>query len=194
MPQFTEKAIVDSFIHLLNEKPLEKITVKDIVEDCGINRNTFYYHFEDIPALVKTILAADTQRVLEEHSISENWEDGFIAATRFARENKRAVFHIYHSVSREVFDTYLKDIARSVITRVIDQLAQNSSAAPQDKALIASFYTSALVGMVIDWLDADMRYDAEAVIRRAGLLLEGHLADALRHSELAPLWTDTPTR
>ena len=52
MPAFTKKAIADSFLKLLREKPLDKITIKDIVEDCGINRNTFYYHFEDIPALV----------------------------------------------------------------------------------------------------------------------------------------------
>ena len=45
MPNFTQKAIKESFIKLLNEKPLHQITVKDIVEDCGVNRNTFYYHF-----------------------------------------------------------------------------------------------------------------------------------------------------
>ena len=50
MAQFTRTAIVNSFIRLLNEKPLDKITVKDIVDDCGVNRNTFYYHFQDIYA------------------------------------------------------------------------------------------------------------------------------------------------
>ena len=44
MPNFTKKAIRESFIKLLNERPLNKITVKDIVEDCGVNRNSFYYH------------------------------------------------------------------------------------------------------------------------------------------------------
>ena len=42
MAQFTQKAIVESLIKLLNERPLDKITIKDIVEECGINRNTFY--------------------------------------------------------------------------------------------------------------------------------------------------------
>lgn len=43
MAQFTKQAIINSFLKLLEETPLDKITVKDIVEDCGINRNTFYY-------------------------------------------------------------------------------------------------------------------------------------------------------
>ena len=55
MSSFTKKAIVESFLKLLKEKPVEKITIKDIVEDCGINRNTFYYHFDDIPSLMEEI-------------------------------------------------------------------------------------------------------------------------------------------
>ena len=53
MPNFTKKAIKDSMKKLLNERPLNQITVKDIVEDCGINRNSFYYHFEDMPSLIE---------------------------------------------------------------------------------------------------------------------------------------------
>ena len=43
MSQFTKRAIMETFIKLLGEHPLDKITVKDIVEECGVNRNTFYY-------------------------------------------------------------------------------------------------------------------------------------------------------
>lgn len=64
MLQLTKKAIVNSFIKLLNEKPLDKITVKNIAEDCGINRNTFYYHFSDIRELtVYYDRQPDTQRI-----------------------------------------------------------------------------------------------------------------------------------
>ena len=45
MPNFTKIAIQQSFLRLLSQRPITKITVKDIVEDCGINRNSFYYHF-----------------------------------------------------------------------------------------------------------------------------------------------------
>ncbi|HBJ10863.1 MAG TPA: TetR family transcriptional regulator, partial [Ruminococcaceae bacterium] len=52
MAQFTKKAIIDAFTELIGERPFDKITVKDIVTRCGVNRNTFYYYFEDIYALV----------------------------------------------------------------------------------------------------------------------------------------------
>ena len=56
MPQFTKRAIKDAFMSLLNERPFEKITVKDIIEKCGVSRNTFYYHFQDVYDLMGEIL------------------------------------------------------------------------------------------------------------------------------------------
>ena len=115
MTQFTSKAIEESFIRLLNERPLDKITIKDIVDDCGISRNTFYYHFQDITALLEHILNADVERVLSQHLDMDSWEDGFISAARFALENKRLVYHIYNSVSRERVERYLYSIAGEVM-------------------------------------------------------------------------------
>ena len=57
MASFTRAAIKEAFLKLLNQRPLNQITIKDIVEDCGINRNSFYYHFEDLPALVEEMVA-----------------------------------------------------------------------------------------------------------------------------------------
>ncbi|MGN1277577.1 MAG: TetR family transcriptional regulator, partial [Floccifex sp.] len=55
----TEKLIMNSFLSLLEKKPYNKITVKDIVEDCQVNRNTFYYHFHDIPDVLEKYLKED---------------------------------------------------------------------------------------------------------------------------------------
>ena len=53
MSQVTKRALEASLKKLLLERPLDKITVTDIAEDCGINRMTFYHHFRDIYALVE---------------------------------------------------------------------------------------------------------------------------------------------
>ena len=64
MAQFTKKAIIEAFIEQLGERPLDKITVKDIVTRCGVNRNTFYYYYQDIYALFSDIFELETQRIL----------------------------------------------------------------------------------------------------------------------------------
>ena len=63
MPSFTRRAIMESFLKLLDARPLNKITIKDIVEECGINRNTFYYHFQDIPDLIEAIAKEESDLI-----------------------------------------------------------------------------------------------------------------------------------
>ena len=67
MANFTKQAIETAFLQLLNEKPLNKISVRDIVEKCGINRNSFYYHFQDIPSLIAEIITSYTDQLIEEY-------------------------------------------------------------------------------------------------------------------------------
>ena len=186
MASFTEKAIIDSFINLLNEKPLDKITVKDIVEDCGINRNTFYYHFDDIPSLVSRILEDETNRALSLHGDVDSWEEGFIAAAQFALNNKRLIYHIYNSVSREVFERYLNDITWDIMYRFVDTIGRDVACPELDKKLIASFYKSALVGMVLDWLAKGMKYDPEEIIHRLGAMLDGNIRASIKKVEQKP--------
>ena len=64
MPPFAKREIKNSFIKLLTERPISQITVKDIVEDCGVNRNSFYYHFQDIPSLLEEIIVEMTAKVI----------------------------------------------------------------------------------------------------------------------------------
>ena len=65
MSGFTKEIIAKTFTELLDEKPMSKITVKDIVERCGVNRNTFYYHFKDIYDLVEWSCMEDATRALQ---------------------------------------------------------------------------------------------------------------------------------
>ena len=65
MSGFTKEIIIKTLFELLNEKPLAKITVKDIVERCGVNRNTFYYHFRDILDVVEYALLREVDKVFE---------------------------------------------------------------------------------------------------------------------------------
>lgn len=183
MTQFTEKAIIDSFLKLLNERPLDKITIKDIVEDCGINRNTFYYHFEDIPSLVKTILNTETQKAFSEHGDMVSWEDSFLEASQFALQNKKVVYHIYNSVRREEVEQYLSSITQEVMRQYVETEAKDVKASEEDKALIVSFYKSALVGMILDWLNTGMQYEPQQVVKRLGSMLEGNIKAALKRVE-----------
>ena len=86
----TKQAIRQAFIELLNERPLDKISVKDIAERSTVNRNTFYYYYADIYALVEEIFQTETQLFMEKLRSYASWEEAFREATAFMSENKRA--------------------------------------------------------------------------------------------------------
>ena len=190
MRQFTKMAIMESFIRLLNEKPLDKITVKEIVDDCGINRNTFYYHFEDIHALLAYILDAEAEKVIKAHASVESLEEGFIAAARFALENKRAAYHIYNSVSREELERYLNSIVQEVMERLAEELTRGVPkerlASQEDMRLILQFYKNGMVGLTTEWLSHGMKEEPEHLIRCLGALLRGSLKSILLKPETRP--------
>ena len=74
MSQTTKRALEASLKKLLLQKPLNKITINDITEDCGVNRMTFYYHFKDIYDLVDWILVEDASKILEGRQSFETWD------------------------------------------------------------------------------------------------------------------------
>ena len=185
MTQFTSKAIEESFIRLLNERPLDKITIKDIVDDCGISRNTFYYHFQDITDLLEHILNEDVERVLAQHLDIDSWEEGFILAAKFALENRRLVYHIYNSVSRERVERYLYSIAGEVmrlyVAKITEQVEHrvHKKVFPADQKMVVDFYKFALVGLILDWLNTGMKKDPEALIWRIGEIFQGNIEASL---------------
>lgn len=85
MSDITKRAISASLKKLLCEKKLNKITVQDIADDCGINRQTFYYHFQDIYDLVEWTCIEDTEKVLKENRTYATWQEGFLAVFYLAK-------------------------------------------------------------------------------------------------------------
>ena len=59
MSTITKQALEASLKQMMLKKPLDKITIRDITEACGISRMTFYYHFKDIYDLVEWVCVED---------------------------------------------------------------------------------------------------------------------------------------
>ena len=107
MSQVTKRALEASLKHLLLQKPLDKITIGDITEDCGINRMTFYYHFKDIYDLIEWSLLEDAKKALEGQRTYDTWQQGFLQIFDMVLDNKPFITNVYHSISREQVELYL---------------------------------------------------------------------------------------
>ena len=180
--QYTKKIIREEFIKILNERPLNKITVKDIASACEINRNTFYYYYTDVYALLSELFQTELQTVIDEYNDTFSWEESFIVATKVALENKIAINHVYNSMQREELEDYIYNVSGHVMNRYVEKLSDGISASSGDKKLISSFYQCALTEMVLRWIASGMKEDPDTIVRRIGQLFDGHIALSLKRS------------
>lgn len=175
MSQFTKKAIMEAFVELLNDAPFDKITVVDISEKCGINRNTFYYYYADVYALIDELFRSETQKIIDENGIFDSWQEAFLQATQFARKNKRAIYHIYNSIKRDQLETYLYDVTLTNVLSFVRKQAEDLDVREEDIYALSGFYTAALVGLVTKWLNCGMKQDPVSYIDHIGSLLDGNI-------------------
>ena len=179
MSQVTKRALEASLKNLLLQKPLSKITISDITEDCGINRMTFYYHFKDIYDLVEWSCQEDASRALAGNKTYETWQQGFLQLFKAVQDNKPFIMNVYHSVSREQVETYLYKLTYDLLEGVVEEQAAGMSVRPEDKAFIANVYKYAFVGLMLDWIKHDMKGDPKEIIDRLDRVIHGSVAAAL---------------
>lgn len=181
MSQTTKRALEASLKNLLLKKPLDKITINDIAEDCGINRMTFYYHFKDIYDLVEWSCVEDASKALEGKKTYDTWQQGFLQIFEAVLANKPFIMNVYHSVSRKQVEIYLYKLTYDLMIGVVEENAAGMTVREEDKKFIADFYKFAFVGLMLDWIENGMREDPQIIIDRLGLLVHGNITSALNN-------------
>lgn len=183
MANFTKQAIKSSFLKLLNEKPLNRISVRDIVEDCGINRNSFYYHFQDIPALLTEIITDETDRLIAAYPSIGSLDECFAVAFQFAKDNRRAVSHIYHSVNWDIFERSAMKLCGYVVETYLDTAFPDRQLPQEDRQVLVRFLKNQLFGMSVDWICGGMQDEALEELKRALELCRGMPELILRNAK-----------
>lgn len=178
----TKKAIIDSFWTLLDEKPYNKITVKDIIDYCQINRNTFYYHFHDIPELLEITVKNEADDIIRSYGKLGSSLECAMHLIELCSRYKKAILHIYRSVHREYFINELEKIVIYTVSQYIDTVTEKQPMPTEDRELLSRFCKCLLIGYLIDWLNAGMEYDLSYHITRIDMLFDGAIEQAYRKS------------
>lgn len=169
----TKAAIIDAFEQLLDEKPFNKITVKDIVSRCQINRNTFYYHYQDIPELVQQLMERKVDQLIAIHYTPHSPVECIEPILQYGLEHRRAILHVYRYIPREDFLPYLDRTVRYTIKRYFTLKCEGLSVSEEDVRCLTHYYKCALVGLLLDWADEGMSEEAVDRFRPVYRLLEG---------------------
>ena len=175
LSQLTQQAIVETTMRLVEQKTVKKITVRDIVEACGITRNTFYYYFHDIYEVLEHALAAGFERIGAE---SENLEDFLASAFAFCVEYQKVLYNLYHSVGYEPLADYLKKQVRPHLVKYLQDL--RGRADERDQKLIGVLFEEALVGTLMRWVCDTRRTNNPDDIKHATEHITTYFVRAIR--------------
>lgn len=184
----TKRLLADSLRRLLEKKPLDKITVKEIVENCGVNRQTFYYNFQDIYDLVEWIFRDTSEQLLATEHCAGDWKARLAVTAHYLRENEALVWNAMNGLNRVSLEKFLKAELYPIIKDVVDEKIGGRPILQEDREFIINVYVIGAIGLFFYWMDMGMESDYEMEINKLICLLDGSIEHLLtKFSGQSPL-------
>ena len=186
MASFTKFAILKVFGDLAASRPVDKITVKDITDQCGISRNTFYYHYQDIYQVLKAYVQYSAEHVIE-LMVEDEGEDGKagLKEIRYLEANRELLCNLYRSAANEEVRNCLQSASQIIFDRLIESVSQGMEVQAEDKKILSAVCQYTVRGIMTSWMEEDGRLNGEPleqVLVRLDYLFKGAIREALMRS------------
>lgn len=192
MTNDTKYALEASLKKLLLKKPVDKITIRDLTEDCGISRMAFYYHFKDIYDLVEWACYEDASRALAGKKTYDTWQEGLLQIFEAVLENRPFILNVYHSLSREQIENYLFHLVYDLIMGVVEEQAASLRVSQQQKQFVAEFYKYSFVGVMLDWIRGGMKENYHTIVTDICTTMHGAIGSSLKNFAEADKYAALP--
>ena len=186
MASFTKFAILKVFGDLAASRPVDKITVKDITDQCGISRNTFYYHYQDIYQVLKAYVQYSAEHVIE-LMVEDEGEDGKagLKEIRYLEANRELLCNLYRSAANEEVRNCLQSASQIIFDRLIESVSQGMEVQAEDKKILSAVCQYTVRGIMTSWMEEDGMLNGETleqVLVRLDYLFKGAIREALMRS------------
>lgn len=172
MPVDMKETIAEAAKTLLMEKNKKKLTVKDIVDECKITRQAFYYHFADIPELLRWILERETEKMLKDSQALGDPEQSlryfFLKAINVLTYVKKGMQSNY----RDELERLLTQNIYNLFEQVIDSGNLYRNNTRLEVKLILRYHSQAILGILREWTDEDTN-NLDTIVRQVYLLMTG---------------------
>jgi AcrR family transcriptional regulator len=172
----TELLLGETLKKLMSTEPLDKITVKRLTEVCGINRQTFYYHYRDIFDLLTWVYLNESIAGLEE---AKSWREALRMFFDYISKNSKFTQNTLSSAGRQLFIEFLYNMAFTVHMSNLSRLDTRGILTSEEKKFIASFYSPSFVFVIVRWVDAGMKENTETLIDRIDTVTGPYISEAI---------------
>ena len=186
----TKLMLAESLRNLMQKKPLDKIKIHEIVDACGVNRQTFYYHFQDIYALVEWMYQHDAVELIEKNNkalldgeigTEDDWDSVINALFEYIELHRNEILSVINSRAMVYFSNFVYEGLKLSIRRVVDIKSVDINVDEYYKNFISNFYAIALGGMVQRWLETNgaARMSSRELIHLLRITVTGNIESAL---------------
>ena len=175
----TKHALAAALKELMLEKPLDKITIQELTSHCGMRRQNFYYHFEDVYDLLRWLFQEEAVSLLQQHEGALLWQDGLLQLYEYLEENRTFCLCALKSVGREHIRRFVEADIYAIIHRTVNQIGEVigilKQVKPGDADLVEHFYVVALAGLTEDWLTGRVDRTPKELITFVDQILQDHV-------------------
>lgn len=178
-----KKQMADSLKKLMTQKSLQKITIQEIADDCGMNRYTFYYHFRDIYDLLAWTFQEEALSLIQRSDNCLTWQDGFQLFLRSVRENREVFKCALDSLGQEALRKMFHQETTHLMGLFLEDVKGKHRVSEDYQRFLGAFYISALIGTVMEWIRRDMDLSEETMMTYLRLTMDDHIEDAFRRAE-----------
>ena len=184
MSTTTKESLAAALKQMMNVKPIGKITVKDLVEICGVNRQTFYYHFDDVYDLLEWVFEEDANRVLPREVVYEHWREDVFIFMQYLQDNSSFTLNVYNSNSRIYMLRYLEEKMAACIRSFAVIVSEGMNIDRQDFEFVVTFYAKCAIGFISQWMDLGMKMPKEVTTERILRVMDESVENLLRRFEI----------
>ena len=177
----TKRQLADALKAAMKTKPFSKITVSELIQSCGMNRKTFYYHFQDIYALLVWMFEQEAIDVVRKFDLILDYEEALTFIMDYIEENDLVLNCAYDSIGRDALRNFFRkdfeEIAGGMICEAEEIAGQKLDPGYHD--YLCRFYVEALSGLMVDWIRDRKTRDRKAYTK--------YIVDSIRDSLLGIL-------
>ena len=177
----TKMTLCNSLKKIMKQKPFSKITVSELIQDCNVNRKTFYYHFEDIYGLLKWMLEQEAFEVVKQYDLLIDYNDAFGFVMDYVEKNSYFLNCIYDSVGRDELKRFFYKDFIGIIEQIIRDFEKDLNVTITDdfRNFLCHFYTEAIAGMLIDLFQKREQHDRDTIFKYFSVMLHNSLPAVL---------------
>jgi probable dihydroxyacetone kinase regulator len=149
---------------LMTTQTIDKIAIQDITSQLNVSRQTFYYHFEDIYALLHWTLQKEAIHLLQDKEMDLLWKEGILALFHYLEENKQFVRSAIESLGADRFKRFFYGEVFEIIQSVTTEFGKDFNEDKKYTDFLSHFYTIGLPTIAISWVQDEMDFTAEEMI------------------------------